>query len=229
MPNKTISWEITSEEKKLRAKLLFFRVLIFSTIILLAIYIYSFFQYYREDPTFVAELGIVRIFFNFVILPLVISLGLSLIIYLIKYFASRNSHSYILTEEGIQITKGNLTKHFAWEEFQSFFGNSFTDEEYYKNKHVRYYGGNVSATAAMAASAAQPVMKIIAEDEVEKIGETLFLKLKRKGFWQKLYQVFIAVNLEPDSRIEAREFIKSKVKEKADKDGSMTLSVYRYK
>ncbi len=203
------SWEITPEEKRAEAQQLFFVVLRLGPPFVLVVVSYVLLKLWLRNPDVFAQVHWLSLAL-YIVFGIIAIIGVAATwVYVTKKYSARHAHAYTITIDGIHITAGGEHAHFAWEEFASF-----------------AFAGDMGELETDTTEKSVPTG---ANKELLTVREVLLFKLKSKGFWRTLRQTFVYVYLDIDAPAELKEFVKTKVKQKDTKDGSLTLAVYKYK
>lgn len=203
------SWKVTQEEKHAEAKQLFFLVFRIGPPFVFVIIVSILLKFRFRNPDAFAHVSWPTLILFIVLGVFAVTAVTAALLYISKSYGARRSHSYTVTEEGVHIATGAEHGYFAWEEFASF-----------------AFAGDMGELETDTTEKSVPTG---ANKELLTVREVLLFKLKSKGFWRTLRQTFVYVYLDIDAPAELKEFVKTKVKQKDTQDGSLSLSVYKYK
>lgn len=168
-----LEWKIERKETRRRTQKFIIAVL---PVLILASLIYHF-HYPAASVGLLLRRQFLEIFFT---VPIAI-LAAFIILLVINKFYPYSRRRYVLTNQGLDISKNKKTKHYNWNEFECFLVNEVIAEN--------------------------NIAKAIGKLENIYIGKDFFLKKKERGILSKLRKTFVVIHSEPDDFETVRNFL----------------------
>lgn len=208
----TLTWSITSEEKRARTQNFITQAILPLLAIGVTVTTYGSVDFEFFELLYV---DFVRAFY-----PALYVVSAILIFLLLSYVVNKSYpypiSSYACDSSGVTISKGRQKKKFSWNEFDYFYNYSERGKASYadnkQNKKNKLMGYEVL-----------DVKRLL-------LGDVFYLKKKKKGLISRLYKDFVVVYGEPDNSLKVKTFLSCYlIEKKMDWSSDMGLVFFEYK